>query len=92
MSAGSVGSAATARLSGESMDAMKRKNDGEPCVVFLWHAHNQHEGIWLKPVSEEDLLTWQGLVLGPALSPYAFGFFSFSIKVFEQRRHVDNFG
>ncbi|EKX49446.1 hypothetical protein GUITHDRAFT_136110 [Guillardia theta CCMP2712] len=46
------------------MDAMKRKNDG----------------IWLKPVSEEDLLTWQGLVLGPALSPYAFGFFSFSIK------------
>jgi len=32
-------------------------------------------------VSEDDLLKWESLVIGPALSPYAFGFFTFRMQV-----------
>jgi len=56
--------AALARLSGESQEALKKSNDG----------------IWSRPVDGEELLKWESLVLGPALSPYAFGFFAFSIQ------------
>ena len=38
-------------------------------------------GIWSRPVSEEDLLKWESLVIGPALSPYAYGFFTFRMQV-----------
>ena len=38
-------------------------------------------GIWSRPVSEDDLLKWESLVIGPALSPYAFGFFTFRMQV-----------
>ena len=38
-------------------------------------------GVWSRPVSEEDLLKWESLVIGPALSPYAFGFFTFRMQV-----------
>jgi len=53
-----------ARLAGEGTEAMKKQNDG----------------IWLRPVGGEDLFKWECLVLGPALSPYAFGFFTFRIQ------------
>mmetsp|Transcript_2885 Transcript_2885/g.7105 ORF Transcript_2885/g.7105 Transcript_2885/m.7105 type:complete len:444 (-) Transcript_2885:1256-2587(-) len=59
-----VGGAATARLAGEWAESMRKQNDG----------------VWSRPVLEEDLLKWESLVLGPALSPYAFGFFSFRIQ------------
>ncbi len=32
-------------------------------------------------MSEDDLLKWESLVIGPALSPYAFGFFTFRMQV-----------
>lgn len=38
-------------------------------------------GIWSRPVSEDDLLKWESLAIGPALSPYAFGFFTFRMQV-----------
>ena len=38
-------------------------------------------GIWSRPVDEDDLLKWESLVIGPALSPYAFGFFTFRMQV-----------
>ena len=38
-------------------------------------------GIWSRPVNEDDLLKWESLVIGPALSPYAFGFFTFRMQV-----------
>lgn len=37
-----------------------------------------NDGLWIKPVLEDDLLKWECVVLGPALSPYAFGFFTVS--------------
>lgn len=58
------GGAAVARLAGETSDNMKKPNDG----------------IWSRPVSEEDLLKWESLVIGPALSPYAYGFFTFRMQ------------
>jgi ubiquitin-protein ligase len=36
----------------------------------------QNDGIWSKPILEDDLMKWESLVLGPALSPYAYGFFT----------------
>mmetsp|Transcript_39706 Transcript_39706/g.61974 ORF Transcript_39706/g.61974 Transcript_39706/m.61974 type:complete len:446 (-) Transcript_39706:49-1386(-) len=63
----SGGGAASARLAGEAQEYLKKRNDG----------------IWARPVAEEDLLKWESLVLGPALSPYAFGFFSFRIQFAE---------
>mmetsp|Transcript_20550 Transcript_20550/g.51425 ORF Transcript_20550/g.51425 Transcript_20550/m.51425 type:complete len:447 (+) Transcript_20550:224-1564(+) len=60
--------AATARLSGEAAESHKKLNDG----------------IWCRPVIENDLLKWDALVLGPALSPYAFGFFTFRITFSEE--------
>jgi hypothetical protein len=35
-----------------------------------------NDGIWCRPIIEDDLLKWEALVLGPALSPYAYGFFT----------------
>mmetsp|Transcript_90181 Transcript_90181/g.131986 ORF Transcript_90181/g.131986 Transcript_90181/m.131986 type:complete len:448 (+) Transcript_90181:132-1475(+) len=58
------GGAAIARLAGETSDNMKKQNDG----------------IWSRPVSEDDLLKWESLAIGPALSPYAFGFFTFRMQ------------
>ena len=58
------GGAALARLAGESQESLKKQNDG----------------IWSRPVGGEDLFKWECLVLGPALSPYAFGFFTFRIQ------------
>uniref|UniRef100_A0A6U4LDK1 UBC core domain-containing protein n=3 Tax=Hemiselmis andersenii TaxID=464988 RepID=A0A6U4LDK1_HEMAN len=60
--------AATARLSGEAAESQKKLNDG----------------IWCRPVMENDLLRWDALVLGPALSPYSFGFFSFRMTFSEE--------
>mmetsp|Transcript_28068 Transcript_28068/g.74049 ORF Transcript_28068/g.74049 Transcript_28068/m.74049 type:complete len:197 (+) Transcript_28068:102-692(+) len=60
--------AALARLAGEAQEALKKPNDG----------------IWSKPVCDDDLMNWESLVLGPALSPYAFGFFTFRIQFPEE--------
>lgn len=57
--------------------------------IFLsfWDVHGScftRPGIWSRPVCEDDLLKWESLVIGPALSPYAFGFFTFRMQVCAQ--------
>ena len=55
--------------------------------LSFWDVHGScftRPGIWSRPVCEDDLLKWESLVIGPALSPYAFGFFTFRMQVCSQ--------